>query len=349
MSDLTGWRDRLGALRGRLAKVLEPLLHGCGPVALIDFPRYANVGDSAIWAGQVQFLASLGIRPVYTCDQKTYDRRALAKRIGDGTILLTGGGNFGDLYPRHQELREQIISSFPENPIIQLPQSVHFEDRAKLDRARSVYDRHARLTLLLRDRWSLETAATAFDCRTELCPDMAFWLPPLPQPHEPSSEAVWLMRDDDEAIPTFADGVPAAVTTDWTHEPRTLAFRLYVWFSGAALRSATASHALQRPLQGMQDRVAMGRVARGCAMLGQARVVVTDRLHGHILCALLAIPHVLLDNRYGKNGNFYETWTVEWELARWADSPGDARTLVESFDQAGVRVATAASEQVPFG
>jgi pyruvyl transferase EpsO len=324
---------RLDEMRERVHRMLEPLIDRSLPVALIDFPRYANVGDSAIWAGQTRFLASLGIRPTYTCDLKTYDRRTLARRIRSGTILLTGGGNFVDLYPRHQELREEIISAFPDNPIIQLPQSIRIESPERLDRARRFYDRHEHLTLLLRDRRSLETVQSEFQTRSELCPDMAFCLPPLSWTPKPSSSVVWLMRDDDEAIPSSAEEVPASDKIDWRYEPRTLAFRWYVWCSGAVLRSVTASYALQRSVQAIQNRVAMGRVARGCAMLGRGRAVVTDRLHGHILCVLLGIPHVLLDNSYGKNRSFYETWTAEWSIVRWADSASDASALVKSLAQ----------------
>jgi pyruvyl transferase EpsO len=59
-------------------------------------------------------------------------------------------------------------------------------------------------------------------------------------------------------------------------------------------------------------------------MLGAAACVVTDRLHGHILSVLLGIPHVVLDNSYGKVRSFYETWTAQSDLVDWADSPAEA-------------------------
>lgn len=52
--------------------------------------------------------------------------------------------------------------------------------------------------------------------------------------------------------------------------------------------------------------------------------MITDRLHGHILCLLLGLPHVLLDNTYGKLKDFYDTWTKGCALAIWANSPGEA-------------------------
>jgi len=63
---------------------------------------------------------------------------------------------------------------------------------------------------------------------------------------------------------------------------------------------------------------------RGCRVLSQGRLVITDRLHGHILSLLMGIPHVLLDNSYGKVRRFYEAWTKEFESVRWADVPAQA-------------------------
>jgi exopolysaccharide biosynthesis predicted pyruvyltransferase EpsI len=55
-----------------------------------------------------------------------------------------------------------------------------------------------------------------------------------------------------------------------------------------------------------------------------------DRLHGHILCLLLNIPHVFLNDDSGKNWNFHETWTRDAELCRLARTPAEAWTLARN-------------------
>jgi pyruvyl transferase EpsO len=76
-------------------------------------------------------------------------------------------------------------------------------------------------------------------------------------------------------------------------------------------------------------------------------VVVTDRLHGHILSVLLGIPHVLMDNSYGKNESFYATWTHDLDLVRWAKGGDDplqlAQSLVTDLAVGGGGAATRAS------
>ena len=57
----------------------------------------------------------------------------------------------------------------------------------------------------------------------------------------------------------------------------------------------------------------------------------TDRLHGHILCVLLGVPHVCVDTGFGKIGGFAEAWTGGCELFEVVESPEEAVALAESL------------------
>jgi exopolysaccharide biosynthesis predicted pyruvyltransferase EpsI len=314
------------ALRGRVEETLRPLLAPAERIALIDFPNYPNVGDSAIYLGQLACLASLGApRPRFICDFRTYDRAELARRIEpSGAILLTGGGSFGDLWPTAQDLREEIVRSFPDKPIIQLPQTIHFERRDSLRRARAVLNAHPNFTLLVRDRRSLRVAEGEFSARSLLCPDVAFALGPLRRPRPAGRPIVWLLRTDTEAR---SGAPPSGVSpVDWLDEPPMLLRELSYRLMGATRRKRLGR--IARPvLVRVYAPLARQRLRRGLDMLASGEVVVTDRMHGHILCLLLAIPHVLLDNSYGKLSSFYETWTAGVDSVRWADSPAEAARL----------------------
>jgi len=164
----------------RLEHTIRPLLSGATRAALLDVPTHQNVGDSAIHLGTLALLRRAGVRVCYACSIETYSRDTLARRLGDGVILLSGGGSLGDLWPLHQQLREQVLADFPNVRVIQLPQSLHFRDRGALSRARVAFGAHRHLTLLLRDDRSLAAARSHFDAPSEVCPDLAFALGPLP-------------------------------------------------------------------------------------------------------------------------------------------------------------------------
>src|SRR5262249_180799 len=65
------------------------------------------------------------------------------------------------------------------------------------------------------------------------------------------------------------------------------------------------------------------QLRRGTQLLSSGRVVLTDRLHAHVIALLLQIPHVVLDNSYGKVSGFVEQWTGASRLVNVAkDLPG---------------------------
>jgi exopolysaccharide biosynthesis predicted pyruvyltransferase EpsI len=70
---------------------------------------------------------------------------------------------------------------------------------------------------------------------------------------------------------------------------------------------------------------------RGLRVLARGRIVVTDRLHGHVLALLQGIPQVVLDNSYGKLRSTYTTWTCRSGLAHWATSAEEARALATAL------------------
>jgi pyruvyl transferase EpsO len=315
----------VASLCRRIDEVLRPLIPGGAACALVEFPDYANVGDSAIWLGQRRWLRRSGIRTAYASTMATYDRDVLAARVGSGVILLQGGGNLGDLWQRHQQFRERVIADFPEHRIIQLPQTITFQNLENLRRARAVFNAHPNLTLLVRDRRSLELARNEFRVTSLLCPDMAFLLGTLRRPAPPQVEVLWLARSDKEsrgAWPRFDKA--GAGRLDWRVDEvsgMVTAARFLtqqIAHRGRAVRPAWACQPW------LFDVIAQQRLTRGCRILTRGRVVVTDRLHGHILCLLMGIPHVILDTAFGKIRAFYDTRTAGCALTHWAHSAEEA-------------------------
>src|SRR5262249_24794579 len=203
-------------LSGAIDRVLRPLLPPGTSCALLDFPNHANVGDSAIWLGETEWLRRNGVHVVFACDMEHYSPERLAARLGGGVILLHGGGNLGDFWGAHQQFRERVIQDFPDNPVVQLPQTIHFLDAWGGGEARRVFNAHRNLTLLCRDERSLSFARREFAAASTLCPDLAFALGSRPRPERPSVDVLWLARTDAEsmalALPGTGDGVER---TDW--------------------------------------------------------------------------------------------------------------------------------------
>jgi pyruvyl transferase EpsO len=309
-------------LQREIDRVLGPEIAGVHALALVDFPDYTNVGDSAIYLGAVEWLQDHhGLVPGYVCNWGNFSARALQRAVPEGPILITGGGNFGDIWPRHQQFRETVMAAFPDRRIIQLPQSIHFDDLAARDRAARKIAAHGNFLLLVRDQKSFDLANKAFDCEVRLCPDMALALGPQPRPLEARNELFLLVRTDKErAGQAPCQGLPAgAVITDWLDEPDELRKWIRRW---SVCRTALAAPARSLDRNYQCERyyrtMAAHRVARGLRMLASGHTVITDRLHSHILCLLLQIPHIVFDNNYGKLDSFIQTWTADCGLVERA-------------------------------
>lgn len=318
-------------LRASLRATLFPLVEGHRACALIDFPDHSNVGDSAIWAGEMALLADAGVEVGYRCDTETYNRRQLGRSVPAGPIFIHGGGNLGDLWRTHQRLREKVVQDFPDRPIIQLPQTVYFQHPENLAAARQQFDRHVNFTLLVRDQVSLELARREFRARSFLCPDAALYLGRIHREWRPDVDILWLRREDRESAGSGVAVPSNVLVCDWLDERVPTLRRVRRVLRPLAMREPRSLGVMNRALAAAYDLQARQRLRDGCRLLSRGRVVITDRLHAHILCLLLGIPHVLLDNSYGKVRRVHETWTADASQVRWAASPAEAVTVARSL------------------
>lgn len=320
-----------GLLDAALADHLPALgRDGC---ALLDYPDHANVGDSAIWAGQIAFLNRHGVtrRLVGANDMDISEVQALSPDI---PVLLHGGGNFGDLWPHHQMFRETVLSQFRDRLVIQLPQSIHYDNSALIERTAQVIAAHPRFVLMVRDRPSLELARARFACDVRLCPDMAFALGPQPRPIQPDCDVVMLMRTDGERRSDMDSG-DAGVPQDWLvadwleDEPDLYSRTLTATRLGALLSLNPRRMGRMARRRAYHNILADRRIARGMRLLSRGRYVITDRLHVHILCTLMAIPHCVLDNRYGKIARLSEAFGTGWLGVDRAETLSDAISIAQ--------------------
>ncbi|HVW74326.1 MAG TPA: polysaccharide pyruvyl transferase family protein [Rhizomicrobium sp.] len=303
--------ERANAL---ICEQLDPLLRDATELSLLDFPNHGNVGDSAIWAGQLAYLGSRNQLPHYVSSRDTIDWNAVAAL--QGPILLCGGGNFGDIWPGHQEFRTELITRFPNRKIIQLPQSIEFASPSEAEKARNAIHSHPDFTLFVRDKRSMERARTLLNVEPILIPDMAFCLGKISRRRPPNAPLLLLLRADKERKEHTGTNlsIPGHIE-DWLKDQK----GFYKW-SQLKARLSTAHCSKVGYQFALLEQLANARLKRGLAMLAKYEFVITDRLHCHILCLLQDIPHVAMDNSYGKIDNFIKAWTADYDQLGLADN-----------------------------
>jgi pyruvyl transferase EpsO len=300
--------------------------------ALLDFPDHGNVGDSAIWSGEIVALKSLGIDVVYVGTHLSFDPGVLRERMPKGLVLIHGGGNFGTIWPECQAHRERVLDELKDYPVVQLPQSIHYADAGALDKTRQLIAAHPDFTLLVRDEPSRVLAEQSLGARTLLCSDSAFFLHDRLRRDRPVVDILALARTDHERVSNDLRTMLAQTgcsfeVVDWLEEPMTMSRRIAASIWPRAFGKLTRVPGFFKLLKAAWDAAAWARILRGCRQLSRGRVVLTDRLHAHILSTMLGIPHVVLDNSYGKVQNFIASWTEGNPLVRRASTPEEAIAL----------------------
>lgn len=296
------------------------------PYALVDFPDYPNVGDSAIWLGAAQALRQITKRyPSFVCTKLFSDFDRLRRDCPEGPIFICGGGNFGDIYSDHQSFRYNLMAAFPGRKIVQLPQSIQFEDIAAAHHCAARILQHGNFHMFVRDQRSFKFAEEFLGCPVTLAPDAAFCLGDITSlaNRTPQHDTVFLIRTDTEKAASDLRELFRVVdgpVWDWLSEPSSTSRKSFL----TVLRTITSGEVSVKALRAQHhEDKAMRRLKRGVSMLSSGKAVISDRLHVHILCVLLNIRHVALDNSYGKIHGYIDAWTKDCPLVSKATNSAD--------------------------
>jgi exopolysaccharide biosynthesis predicted pyruvyltransferase EpsI len=332
--------------------------------ALLNYPNYLNIGDHLIWLGTLIYLTNtLKTDITYIASRHNFSAREMEQKNGHSPILFHGGGNLGDIWSREHNFINKIILDYPDRQIISLPQTIFFKDKAKLEKTANIFNAHENLTIFVRDNYSYEIALNYFNrCKIFKSPDMAFAMLDLPDfkfNRPKNGRILYLYRQDLELDDRFnpnALNIDNLVVEDWVSFTNKWTFgkpqdnfhqflaKLYreVWQRGILTpmerihrqkwqdRQAKLNHfeKLDKPSMNLFSlSLAHSAIYQFC----QYDKVITNRLHGHILCCILQIPHVFLPNSYYKNKAFHEAWTSHLPFCRFVDDPQQVKNAIQEL------------------
>lgn len=300
------WLTLLDSLKAQHKKIAQ-LING-RKIAYIDIPMYFNVGDLLIYKGTEAFFEDFNINVVYRAGTKVNHKRLQEADV----IVFQGGGNFGDLYHKHQNIRESIIAKFKEKCIIILPQSIHFESQDACKKSADCFSEHPDFHFFVRDYESVKIAES-FTQNVYLMPDMAHSLHPLIDKRECINslnninhiKIINMKRVDKEASSITFN--VSKKSFDWINiiseqdkKNRKELSRLYKY-------PMTETKVLKR-WANLTDDI----VFKSINYFSSHDLIYTNRLHGFILSTLLGKQLVLNDNSYGKNDRYLKAFMSDY-------------------------------------
>lgn len=299
------------ALKKRLRLILSVIPSGSN-IYYIDYPVYNNGGDLLIMKGAEAFFRDYNIHVQARYSVLDFPEKLTIPK--DSIIVLQGGGNFGDLYPVHQKLREKIVAEYPDHRIVLLPQTIFYKEESEYDRTAELFNQHGDVHLFVRDTWTYELANQKFHgCRVYLSPDMAHQLWPIRPTSSPSKELLCFLRTDIEKTKDQLQFESDAEGDflDWASLYNRVEKKSIKMIAGAMKKGS-----VPLPMHTIWDKYSDYLVHKAVKRFSHYRNIQTSRLHGHILALLMDKPNKLLDNSYGKNSNYYNTWISGIETAQ---------------------------------
>lgn len=284
----------------------------------VDAPYYQNIGDVLIWHGCQYFYKQNNIKCIYSRSHETFDFPNISY---DTTICFNGGGNLGDLYPEHITLLKKIIEHYPDNKIIVFPQTIFYHDKTKQDIDFKALLKHGNLYLTARDINVYSTIKPYFGDYALLAPDMAFYIPPVKLGTYPEGHGNLLIsRKDCESSNKNLSSKNATIA-DWPVliervRKTTLLNKLFKHISEYKIPLISTTNNLLWNWYAYKFHQHL-MISEGINFIKPYNKITTTRLHGCILSILVDKQQIeLIDNSYGKNKDFYNTWLTNLETLK---------------------------------
>lgn len=262
---------------------------------------YKNLGDVAITYAQTQFLKeSFPDYQVidFPISQTFKHYKDLKAIIQPGDIItMVGGGNTGDLYDSAEHPRQFLIKKFPNNMVVSFPQTVDFSStffgKHMMKKAKRIYSSHKNLILMAREKQSFEIYRNHFSKnKSFLFPDIVLYI----DKSEPvvSRKGITLTFRNDKEKKVKAEEVNQLVN-QINSEYGEVNFR--------------DTH-VDEDFNSIEDRE--NSLHDIWNQFRSSSLVVTDRLHGMIFCAITHTPCIAINNSNKKVQRVYEKWLTEF-------------------------------------
>ncbi|MFV0197395.1 polysaccharide pyruvyl transferase family protein [Empedobacter falsenii] len=260
-------------------------------IFLLQTPVHINIGDHFISVAEIQFLEThfkdYNIVEVHEDRVNNFLKHGKKLVQPQDRILIHGGGNLGNEYIHHENLRRQIIQTFLTNKVIILPQTIHFstDETGKIELEKSImaYANHSDLVICAREEKSYDFAKINFRNKVLLVPDsvLQYRIGVEESNHSIKKEtAIAVLRSDRESMlndenRTFITDTLSAkykhvIKTDMFYENKE------VVINNAVLRQRLIDEKL--------------------TLFRNSNLVVTDRLHGMIVSAISGVPCIAIGN-----------------------------------------------------
>ena len=284
-------------------------------VYLVFTPEHDNLGDHAIAQSEKTWLDLLGISyiEITGLTLEKWNRHHCLDIMNGRTILIHGGGYLGSIWPESEALLRKIIAENPKSNILLLPNTIYYEKDAESQRdmveSTRIYNSHKYLKLYARERLSYEIMKDLYR-NVALAPDMVLRMNKCKSGVKRDG-CILCLRSDREK------------TRSKQEEASVIAQVSQLFGRNVSQLDMIASNWIPIP-----DRnVALDKQFDA---FRHAKLVITDRLHGMIFCAITGTPCIVINSKSPKVLGCYE-WVEELPYIQYCDDVKNLSLIYQSI------------------
>ncbi len=290
------------------------MLHPKSPF-LVFTPTHDNLGDHAIAFAEKKVFDSLGVKYFEVSEYQLRKIHKLNKLncFNGKPVFLHGGGYLGTIWFDCELLLRELIEANPESKFLALPNTIYYDDtdfgKSELEKSAKIYNSHKNLHFYAREKYSFKIMKEIYNS-VSLSPDIVLSLNESENFAERSGCLLCLRNDKEktlnstqwEAVERFAD---TAFSGNFTYTDMS---------GGGTVR--------------ISDREA--ELNKKFSQFRSAELVITDRLHGMIFCAVTGTPCIVLNSQSHKVKGCYE-WIKDLEYIHFADDTEQISEIYKSI------------------
>jgi len=297
-------------------------------IFLIGTPNHGNLGDQAIVYAENKILEDRFKRhtiiEINTVDLLKHLKSLKENVKKDDMFVLHGGGNLGDEYFWEEEGRRNIISEFKDNKIILFPQSIYFKDtengKKEFEKSKIIYNQHKDFTIIAREATSYNIMKNAFpNNNVILTPDIVMYLDKT-YPILQRRGALLSLRKDREGVLTSEqkDEILNAAQMNFDKIIITDTVAEHIDSKNQVLEYMINVNQREKELNKKWDQ------------FKKVQVVITDRLHGMVFCAITSTPCIVIANYNHKVKDTY-AWLKDQNYIKFVNNIDEIPTLMQEL------------------
>lgn len=288
-------------------------------IYILNTPIHANIGDSAISYAHNLFLEKEFSNEYKIIEVTSWElnrfRRVLSYIVRKKDIVTQlGGGNMGVEWFGEELERRRIIEMFPNNKMIIFPQTIYYGDSDKgkeeFEKSKQIYNSHKDLTIIAREKVSYEIMKSAYDkCKVILTPDIVLSMDGLENKYKRENITFCFRKDPEKVLKNSEQEIII-------EECKKITDKL-IFTDMMSERQVTKENRVDIIMDKFKD-------------FQNSKLVITDRLHGMVFCAISGTPCITFGNYNQKVKGTYD-WIKDLDYIKYVDNIEEAKGYIDEL------------------